>query len=75
MMDKKTLLNLVQDLSKTKIKSIAFTGGGEPTMNPALKDAIIYLKKHSNIQLGMYSNGTMLKGLIYLNYSKIFRVD
>jgi len=61
MMDKKTLLNLVQDLSKTKIKSIAFTGGGEPTMNPALKEAIIYLKKNSNIQLGMYSNGTMLE--------------
>jgi len=61
MMDKKTLLNLVQDLSKTKIKSIAFTGGGEPTMNPALKEALIYLKKNSNIQLGMYSNGTMLK--------------
>ena len=43
MMDKKTLLNLVQDLSKTKIKSIAFTGGGEPTMNPSLKDAIVYV--------------------------------
>jgi cyclic pyranopterin phosphate synthase len=61
MMDKKTLLNLVQDLSNTKIKSIAFTGGGEPTMNPALKEAIIYFKKNSNIQLGMYSNGTMLE--------------
>ena len=61
MMDKKTLLNLVQDLSKTKIKSIAFTGGGEPTMNPSLKDAIVYLKKNSNIQLGMYSNGSMMK--------------
>mgnify|MGYP001233248898 FL=1 len=47
MMDKKTLLNLVQDLSQTKIKSIAFTGGGEPTMNPALKEAIVYLKKNS----------------------------
>ena len=61
MMDEETLLNLVQDLSKTKIKSIAFTGGGEPTMNPALKDAIIYLKKNSNIQIGMYSNGSMMQ--------------
>ena len=61
MMDKKTLLNLVQDLSQTKIKSIAFTGGGEPTMNPALKEAIIYLKKNSNIQIGMYSNGSMMQ--------------
>tara|TARA_B110001452_G_scaffold201337_1_gene171409 strand:+ start:2812 stop:4014 length:1203 start_codon:yes stop_codon:yes gene_type:complete len=61
MMDKKTLLNLVHDLSKTKIKSIAFTGGGEPTMNPSLKEAIVYLKKNSNIQLGMYSNGSMME--------------
>jgi cyclic pyranopterin phosphate synthase len=61
MMNEETLLNLVQDLSKTKIKSIAFTGGGEPTMNPALKDAIIYLKKNSNIQIGMYSNGSMMQ--------------
>ena len=61
MMDEETLLNLVQDLSKTKIKSIAFTGGGEPTMNPALKEAIIYLKKNSNIQIGMYSNGSMMQ--------------
>ena len=61
MMDKKTLLNLVHDLSKTKIKSIAFTGGGEPTMNPSLKEAILYLKKNSNIQLGMYSNGSMME--------------
>ena len=61
MMNEETLLNLVQDLSKTKIKSIAFTGGGEPTMNPALKEAIIYLKKNSNIQIGMYSNGSMMQ--------------
>jgi len=61
MMDKKTLLSLAKDLSETKIKSIAFTGGGEPTMNPALKETVEYLKKNSNIQLGMYSNGSMLK--------------
>ena len=61
LMSRKTLLSLVEDLSKTKIKSIAFTGGGEPTINPSLSDAIKYLKKNSNIQLGMYSNGSLLK--------------
>ena len=61
MMDKKTLLNLAKDLSETKIKSIAFTGGGEPTMNPALKETLVYLKKNSDIQMGMYSNGSMLQ--------------
>ena len=61
MMDRKNLLNLVKDLSETKIKSIAFTGGGEPTMNPALKEALIYLKKNPDIQMVMYSNGSMME--------------
>jgi GTP 3',8-cyclase len=57
-MSKKILMELVKDLSKTKIKSIAFTGGGEPTINPNLKEAINYLRENSKIDLGMYSNGT-----------------
>lgn len=61
MMSKEFLMKLVKDLSKTDIKAISFTGGGEPTMNPHLKEAIKYLKANSNIDLGMFSNGTMLK--------------
>ncbi len=60
MMDKDILMNLVKDLSKTKVKSVSWTGGGEPTMNPALKEAIKYLKENSNIDMGMFSNGSML---------------
>jgi cyclic pyranopterin phosphate synthase len=59
MMSREILMNLVQDLCKTNTNSINFTGGGEPTMNPHLKDAIKYLKKNSNIELGMFTNGTM----------------
>jgi cyclic pyranopterin phosphate synthase len=60
MMSKEILMNLVKDLSKTETDSINFTGGGEPTMNPHLKDAIEYLKNNSNIEMGMFTNGTML---------------
>ena len=40
MMNKRVLMKLVKDLSNTNIKSISWTGGGEPTMNPNLKQAI-----------------------------------
>ncbi len=59
-MSKDILMRLVKDLSKTKIKSISWTGGGEPTMNPHLKDAIEYLRDNSQIEMGMFSNGSML---------------
>ena len=58
MMSRDVFMNLVKDLCKTKINSISFTGGGEPTLNPHLKEAVNYLKKNSKIDLGMYSNGT-----------------
>ena len=60
MMSKDLLLGFAKDISKTNTKSISFTGGGEPTMNPHLKETINYIKKHSNIEMGMFSNGSML---------------
>ena len=61
MMHKDVLMSLVKDLSKTQVKSVSWTGGGEPTMNPHLKSAIKYLKENSNIDMGMFSNGSMFE--------------
>ena len=61
MMNKQVLMNLVKDLSNTNIKSISWTGGGEPTMNPNLKEAINYIKDNSKIDMGMFTNGSMLE--------------
>tara|TARA_A100001388_G_C28737078_1_gene484736 strand:- start:33 stop:1235 length:1203 start_codon:yes stop_codon:yes gene_type:complete len=61
MMHKDVLMSLVRDLSKTEVKSVSWTGGGEPTMNPHLKSAIKYLKENSNIDMGMFSNGSMFE--------------
>lgn len=43
------------------IEAINWTGGGEPTMNPFLNQAINFIKNNSKIQMGMFSNGTLLK--------------
>ncbi len=61
MMNKRVLMKLVKDLSNTNIKSISWTGGGEPTMNPNLKQAINYIKENSEIDMGMFTNGSMLE--------------
>ena len=54
-------MNFAKDISQTQTKSISFTGGGEPTMNPHLKEAVQYIKANSNIEMGMFTNGSMLE--------------
>lgn len=59
-MEKNILMDLVKDISSMGIKSLAWTGGGEPTQNPNLKEAINFLKSNSTIKMGMFTNGTLL---------------
>ena len=61
MMSRDILMNFAKDISTTQTKSISWTGGGEPTMNPHLKDAIKYIKENSEIEMGMFTNGSMLE--------------
>ena len=61
MMKKEVLMSLVQDIVKMDIQSLSWTGGGEPTQNPHLKEAINFIKKNSNIEMGMFTNGTLLE--------------
>ena len=60
MLDKKIFKNLIEDLVKTEIKAINWTGGGEPTQNPFLGEAINYIKENSKIEMGMFTNGTLI---------------
>ena len=53
--------SMVKNLVKTKIKAINWTGGGEPTLNPYLGKAIQYIKNNSQIQMGMFTNGSLLE--------------
>ena len=61
MLKKDVFKDLLDDLISLKIDAINWTGGGEPTMNPALGEMIKYINKNSDIKMGMFSNGTMFK--------------
>ena len=61
MLKKDVFKNLIEDLITMDIEAINWTGGGEPTMNPALGEMISLINEKSNIQMGMFSNGTMLE--------------
>ena len=61
MLDRKIFKNLSKSLVKMNINAINWTGGGEPTLHPHLKENINYIKKNSDIEMGMFSNGTGFK--------------
>lgn len=60
-LDETIFKKLISDLVKTDIKAINWTGGGEPTLNPYLGEAISFIKDNSNIEMGMFSNGTLFE--------------
>jgi|TARA_B100000768_G_C11266427_1_gene371302 GTP 3',8-cyclase len=60
-MKEEVLMNLSKELVNMDIQAINWTGGGEPTMNPCLKNIIKYIRENSKIKMGMFSNGSMLK--------------
>ncbi len=59
-MPENVLMNLSKDFIEMGVRAINWTGGGEPTVNPALKEVITYIGKNSNIKMGMFTNGTLL---------------
>lgn len=60
-LNKKIFQELIKDLIKTDIKAINWTGGGEPTQNPFLGEAIRFIKQNSNIEMGMFTNGSLIE--------------
>ncbi len=61
MLSEPVFQNLIEDLTKTNIKAINWTGGGEPTQNPYLGRAISFIKKNSKIEMGMFTNGSLIE--------------
>lgn len=53
------LINLLADAPKIGIKSMSLTGDGEPTLNPAMYDAII-AGKTNGLDIGIATNGVLL---------------
>ncbi|MAF42555.1 MAG: hypothetical protein CMI54_00105 [Parcubacteria group bacterium] len=60
LMSRDMLMSLCQDSIDMNVRAINWTGGGEPTLNRHLKDAIEFIGTNSDIQMGMFTNGTLI---------------
>lgn len=59
-MSREMMLQLCEDMIRMGVRAINWTGGGEPTLNRHTKEAIEYVGKNSDIQMGMFTNGTLI---------------
>lgn len=59
MLPRDKMLEICQDLIDMGVKAVNWTGGGEPTANPALGECIELLGK-AGVKMGMFTNGTLL---------------
>jgi len=59
-MPREILLQTCKDFIDMGVRAINWTGGGEPTINRHLKEAIEYIGKNSDIKMGIFTNGTLL---------------
>ena len=69
-----TYRNLITELKLLKVKSICFTGGGEPLMNPRFNNMVS--KAYSlGFEIGLITNGTYLHEVENLDHFKFIRVS
>ncbi|OGU10278.1 MAG: radical SAM protein [Geobacteraceae bacterium GWC2_58_44] len=59
MIEPEALLRFISDCGRLDVRSIAFIGDGEPTLNPALYDAV-ELAKNVKVDIGIATNGLLL---------------
>lgn len=57
-MPRDMLMGLCRDFVDMGVRAVNWTGGGEPTLNKHLKEAIEYCGSHG-IKMGMFTNGTL----------------
>ncbi len=58
LMPRDMLMNMCKDFVKMGVRAVNWTGGGEPTLNKHLKEAIEYCGQNG-IKMGMFTNGTL----------------
>ena len=58
-LERKIMFGLIKDLSSGSVKSITFTGGGEPLTNPYTIDALYQVKKRG-MEVALATNGSLL---------------
>ena len=58
-MPRDVLMKACKDFVDMKVRAVNWTGGGEPTINKHIKEAIAFLGKNK-VKMGMFTNGTLL---------------
>ena len=58
LMSRDVLMDLCKDFVDMGVRAVNWTGGGEPTLNRHLKEAIEYCGSNG-IKMGMFTNGTL----------------
>ena len=64
MIEPEALMRFIEDCGKLDVRSIAYIGDGEPTLNPGLYDSVILARK-LGIDVGIATNGILLE----MNYA------
>lgn len=59
MIEPDALLRFIEDCGRLQVRAIGFIGDGEPTLNPALYDAIVLARK-LGIDIGTATNGLLI---------------
>ena len=59
MLSRNLMMRTCEELVAMEVRAVNWTGGGEPTANPALKECIEYLG-NNGVKMGMFTNGTLL---------------
>jgi len=75
--DREKMSELIKDIIEMKVKSVTFSGGGEPLIYPYLSDSIRKLAD-SPIKFSALSNGSNLKGELahlFANYATWIRIS
>jgi len=59
MLSEKLMLSTCQDFINMGVRAVNWTGGGEPTANPALSKCVKLLGQN-DVKMGMFTNGTLI---------------
>lgn len=57
LMDAELALSIVDQLAAAGVRSITWTGGGEPTLHPAFDEIIAHTAKYPTLEQGIYTHG------------------
>jgi len=73
-LDLETYISLIGELQRMGTKSITFTGGGEPLMNPNF-NLMVSIAKNLGFQIGLVTNGLLLNKVEDLEAFLFIRVS